>query len=212
VASIPVHEAMAFTAVSRHLVMDSKYPLEEELLRAARVAFAKLEGTEFITGTGVGEFMGLNSLTLPTANVITGSDSTNHKVSAVDIQKLLHETINAAYLAEATLLLNKKTLGAIRQLTATPGAIPMFPVADRPGTLAGVPYVLCPDMDEAGAANRNAVYLLHPSAYTVAQRQDVTVLRLSERYADVGKIGYFIYLRSGGSATLTEAIAKIITA
>jgi HK97 family phage major capsid protein len=211
-AQIPTHEAMCFTAVSRQVLMDSKYPLEQELVNAARVAFATLEGTEFITGDGVGKFKGLNATTLPAGNIVTSTDASGHSVLDTDLAKLLFETVNAAYLPGARLLLNKKTLGKFRQLKATTGNSLLLPVIDVPGTLAGVPYTLMPDMDEVGAANRNVVYLMHPSGFTVAQRMEVTVLRVAELLAEQGKILYYIFLRSGAQATLPEAISKIVTA
>jgi HK97 family phage major capsid protein len=211
-SNVPVHESFCFTAVSRALLMDSKYDLAAELVNDARIAFAKLEGTESITGDGNGRFRGLNNTTLAAANIVTSTDSSGHSVFDTDLAKLLFETINAAYLPGAKLLMNKKTLGKFRQLKATSGNSLFFPVQDTPGTLAGFPVVLMPDMDEVGAASRNVVYLVAPNAYAVAQRFDVTVIRAPELYAEVGKTLFYIFVQSGGQAVLPEGISKIVTA
>src|SRR5689334_5718470 len=87
-AGVPVHEMMASTVISRALLADSKYPLDAELADAASRAFALLEGTEFIKGDGVGEMMGMDSTTLPTANVLACADSSGHLVAPDDILKL----------------------------------------------------------------------------------------------------------------------------
>jgi HK97 family phage major capsid protein len=211
---IPVHEAYALTVVSRALATDSRYPLDAELVDAASRSFALLEGTEFITGTGNGQMMGLDAATLPASNIVTCADSSGHLVAAADVQKLLGESLSAAYLPGARLLLNPKMLSTLRRLTATSGAIPMFPVVDYPGTLAGVPVSLMPDMPDNAtpAAGRNVAYLIHPQAYRLVVHADITVVRLVEKYADTGQLGFYVFQRTGGQPVDPRGIARLVTA
>jgi HK97 family phage major capsid protein len=212
--SVPVHEMYALTIVSRALATDSAYPLDVELVDAASRSFALLEGKEFVSGTGNGEMRGLDATTLDAANIVTCADSSGHLVAAADVLKLLGESLTAPYMAGARLLLNPKLLSALRRLTATGGAIPMFPVVDYPGTLAGVPVTLMPDMESnsTAAANHNVAYLIHPQAYRLVVHQDITVVRLVEKYADTGQLGFYVFQRSGGQVVDPRGVARLVTA
>lgn len=212
--TVPTHEAYADTAISRHLLADSTYPLDAELVDAASKAFALLEGIEFVKGTGNGEMLGLDSATLPSGNVVTCADSAGHLVAADDVMKFLNEGLKAVYMPGARLLLNPKMLSTLRRLKATSGNTYLFPQIDMPGYFAGVPYTLIPDMDDNAtpAAGKNVMYLLHPSAYALVVRQDITVQRLTEMYAEVGKVAFYVWQRSGGQLVLPEAAARLVTA
>jgi HK97 family phage major capsid protein len=90
----------------------------------------------------------------------------------------------------------------------------MFPVTDYPGTLAGIPVSLMPDMPDNAtpAAGKNVVYLLHPQAYRLVVHQDITVVRLAEKYADTGQIGFMVFQRTGGQVVDPRGVARLVTA
>lgn len=211
---VPTHEMYADTAVSRFLLSDSRYPLDAELRGAFVSAASLLEGKEFVSGTGHGEMQGLDVATLPTANVINCADSSGHLVGIDDLFKLLYQSLKAVYLPGATLLLNPKLLGTLRMLKASSGNTYLAPVQDTPGTFLGIPYALLPDMPDNAtpAAGRAVAYLLHPLAYTVVVRQELVVQRLTEVYAEQGKVAFYIWQRTGGQVVAPEAVARLVTA
>jgi HK97 family phage major capsid protein len=213
-AGIPVHEMMASTVISRALLADSKYPLDAELADAASRAFALLEGTEFIKGDGVGEMLGLDNSTLPTANVLACADSSGHLVAPDDILKLAYNVMPAQYLANARLLLHPRVLGALRLAKATTGNTFLAGVQDSPFTICGLPHTLLPDMEsnETPAAGKAVAYLLNPAAYTVTARQELTVMRIDLLLAQSGQILFYIFQRTGGQVVLGDAIARLKTA
>jgi HK97 family phage major capsid protein len=213
-AGVPVHEMMTSTVISRALLADSKYPLDAELADAASRAFALLEGTEFIKGDGVDEMMGLDSTTLPTANVLACADSSGHLVVPDDVLKLAYNTLPAQYLAGARLLAHPKVIGALRLAKATTGNTYLAGVQDSPFTLLGIPFTMMPDMDDNAtpAANKNVVYLLNPAGYTLTVRQELTVMRVDQLLAQSGRILFYIFQRTGGQVVLGDAIARLKTA
>jgi HK97 family phage major capsid protein len=90
----------------------------------------------------------------------------------------------------------------------------LFPGYDGPSYLAGVPYTPPPDLADNAttAAGNKMAYLLHPLGYSVVVRQDITVLRLPEMFAEQGKVEFYIFQRTGGQPVLTEAVARLVTA
>ena len=212
---VSVHEMYAFTKVSRANLADSHFPLDQELASGAAAAFALLEGTEFITGNGVGCMLGLNSATnIPAANLVACADSSGHLVTTDDILKLVYKSMGAQYIAGGRLLLNPKMLGTLRALRATSGNGYLAPVVDSPNTFLGIPVTLMPDLaDNATPAASNVVaYFLNPLAYAVVVRQDVVVQRAVEMYAEQGMVGFYLYTRTGGQLVLPEAVARLTTA
>ncbi len=211
---IPVHEMMAETIVSRALLADSQYPLDSELADAASRAFALLEGFEFIKGTANGEMQGLDTATLPAANVLACADATNHTVVPDDILKLAYNTLPAQYLAGARLLAHPKVIGALRLAKATGGATYLAGIVDTPYTICGLPFTFMPDMESNAtpAAGKAVAYLLNPASYTLTVRESLTVMRLDQPLAEKGQVIYLIFQRSGGQVVLDTAVARLVTA
>jgi HK97 family phage major capsid protein len=212
---VSVHEMMAFTKVSRADLADSHFPLDAELASGAAAAFALLEGTEFITGNGVGCMLGLNNASnIPAANLVTCADSSGHLVATDDIIKLCYKSIAAPYIAGGRLLLHPTLLGTLRALRATSGNTYLAPVMDSPNTFMGIPVTLIPDLatNATPAAGNIVAYFLNPMAYAVVVRQDIVVQRAVEMYAEQGLVGFYIYTRTGGQIVLPEAVARLTTA
>jgi HK97 family phage major capsid protein len=212
---VPVHEMYTLTQISRAMLADSHYALDQELVSGAAAAFGLLEGSEFIKGTGNGEFLGLNSASnIPAANLVACADGSGHLVTPDDILKLVYKSMGAQYIPGARLLMNPKMLGTLRALKATSGNTFLAPVMDSPGTFMGIPVTLVPDLADNAtpAANNVVAYFIHPLAYAVVVREDMVVQRLVERFADIGQVGYSIYSRTGGQIVLPEAVARLTTA
>jgi HK97 family phage major capsid protein len=211
VAQVPVHDLMTSTILSRSLLDDSQYDLATELADMAARSMALTEGTEFVTGTGVGEMEGLNAQSLPADQVVstTGTSST---IALTDLFSL-EEALPEAYQAGATLVLSRKALTAIRKLqaaTANP-----YLMQDAPGTVLGYSYVVLPDLGDPGTTGNVVAYLGDfYQAFTLVQRLDMTVQRVNEQLgstalAESGKVAFVIYSRSGGQVVVTSALARL---
>jgi HK97 family phage major capsid protein len=210
--AIPTPELYSTTLVSRANLADGHYPLEQVLTDSAARSFALAEGTEFISGNGVGTMLGLHSATLATANKVTTSGSSS-AIADVDLIKLALETVKGAYLPGARFLMNPHTLSKVRQLKATTGNTYLFGAGDGPSTLLGFPVTLAPDLDDSGTTGKVPVYFGDiRQAYTLVVRTDLTVQRLVEKYAEVGEVEFIITERVGGQVVLAEALARLTCA
>jgi HK97 family phage major capsid protein len=212
--SIPVHEMLANTVISRAALEDAKYDVEAELANSAAQSFALLESSEFISGDGVGEMHGLNITTsIPAANLATCADSSGHLVTPDDIQKLAKAMPNQ-YLPGAKLIINPTLLLTLRGVKATSGNTYLAPVLDTSDTFMGLPVVPMPSLPDNAtpAASRVVAYLIHPLAFTLVTRQEMVVQRLNEKFAELGQIGFYFFARNGGQVVLPAAVARLTTA
>lgn len=211
---LAAYEMKTYTEVSRWVLQDSAYDVAAEIRDGASRAFAKLEGKEFISGTGNGEMLGLDNTSLAAGNVVNCADSTGHTVSVDDVNKLLYQTLAADYLPDARLLINPKLLGTLRVLKAVSGNTYLAPVMDTPGTFLGQPYTLMPDLPDNGtpAANKNVLYLINPAAYRIVVRQDIVLVRINELASQINRVGFYVFARTNGHPVLPEALARLVTA
>jgi HK97 family phage major capsid protein len=82
---------------------------------------------------------------------------------------------------------------------------PLFQPSPNAGafdTLLGRPVVLNQYQPSIAATNKAVLFGDFSSGYTFRQVQgDLSILRLNERYADTGEVGFIGYARIGGFAT-----------
>jgi HK97 family phage major capsid protein len=87
-------------------------------------------------------------------------------------------------------------------------------IAGQPGTLFGYPFYRVSGLPSMTATT----FFTEPSVmfgdvnsgYLVADRQQITVQRLDERYADVGLVGFLFRQRVGGDVMRPAAFAKYL--
>lgn len=121
-------------------------------------------------------------------------------------------SLKSDYARRATLLLNRKTVGAIRLLKSSTSGEYIWQTnyqAGSPPTILGLPYLEMPDMpDVAGSAFPIALGDFN-RGYMIVDRVDMSVTWLNELYATSGQVGFLIRKRVGGQVILPEAILKL---
>jgi HK97 family phage major capsid protein len=206
-------EMFALIDISQQNLEDSAFDLEAELSMEAVEQFAVKEGTEFVSGTGVGEMEGI--LTNADVSATNSGSATTIKGTGTggdgDGLLSLKYGIKTAYARNATWIMNRTTLGSVRRLKDGQGAYVWQPgIADgRPNTIDGDPYVEVPDMPSEGVNTYPVAYGDFRRAYSMVDRVAMQLLRDPYTQATSGNIRFLFRRRVGGAVVLAEAIRKL---
>lgn len=203
--NVPAHELSCLVLLSKQLLEDSVFDLEAELRTEFAEQFGVAEGAAFVAGDGAGKPMGLL-----TATGVASVDSA--AVGEVDADTLIElcYTLPEPYARNASWLMKRSTLGAIRKLKDTSGQYLWQPAvaAGQPSTLLGYPVFEAKDMPAVAAGAYPIVFGDIRQAYLIVDRVQLEVQRLVELYAGTGQVGFLGRKRVGGMVVLPEAIVK----
>ncbi|MFQ5658447.1 MAG: phage major capsid protein [Candidatus Methylomirabilales bacterium] len=210
--TLPTHELYALVDISEALLEDSVFNLEAELEMEFSEQFGVAEGAAFVTGNGAGRpegFMDHASVSSDVSgSAATIQDSTGQANGLITLQHNLKE----AYATNATWVLNRKTIGAIRQLKDgqnnyiwQPGNL----ASGIPNTILGNPYVEATDMPNEAANAFPIAFGDFRRAYTIVDRIVMSVLRDPFTQATTGAVRFIARRRVGGQVVLAEAIRKL---
>ena len=160
------------------------------------------EDASFIGGSGVNQPTGLRTGVgdFELTEVNSGDSSAITYDSLVD----LHTRLASQYRMQATWLMNSLTLGAVMKLKDTQND-PIFPVNAIPDKLFGRPIEFSEFMPNI-AANSNPMIFGAFMYYGIADRQELRVQRLTERFAP--NIAILPTARVGGQTLRTAAFRK----
>lgn len=213
--SIPVHDVMAETFLSRNVVDDAAVDIVTELTTAFAEAAAIDEDNQFLTGDGTGKPKGIivGGTTLETG---VGSEvSLNaNLLTAQGILNLIYD-IPTQYRKNAVFILNRAAVLAMRgfvggdghYLWGSPGLV------GQPATYDGYPLHEQETMPTIAAGNYPILFG-DPQGYRIVDRLGMTV----ERYLDgstarINQVLYIMRRRLGGQLTHPERwTAQLISA
>jgi HK97 family phage major capsid protein len=108
----------------------------------------------------------------------------------------------------AAFLMADSTLKFIRKIKTATTNEPIFLPASRPGQpdmLLGKPVIVSDDV-AAMAANAKSIIFGDLSQYMIRDAAGVGVLRLQERFAEVGQVAFIAFLRTDGRAINAGAL------
>ena len=204
---IPAHEYYALVDISEQDLEDSVFDLEAEMQSEFSTQFAKAEGTAFVSGNAVGKPEGFM-----TNSDVSEVNSGNGTALLADGLLTLVHSIKSEYASNATFVLNRSTLSAIRKLKDTAGQYVfqagMSLVSGVPNTILGYPYVEATDMPSVGANAFPVAFGDFSKAYMIVDRVALAVLRDPFTPATTGNVRYIARRRVGGQVILPEAIVK----
>ncbi|WP_430229908.1 phage major capsid protein [Nitrosomonas communis] len=204
---IQAPEMYARIAISQQMLEDSGYDMMAELREDASQQFAVKEGLEYISGLGAAN-QGEGILTnADIAEVVSGSAAA---ITADGILSLIY-AIKSGYAANATLGLNRSTLGAIRKLKDGAGGYLWVPgIANAvPNTIGGARYVEMADMPDIGAGKYPVIYGDFRRGYKIVDRVGIGFQADFMTEADNGLVVFRARKRSGSAVVLPEAIKKL---
>jgi HK97 family phage major capsid protein len=178
---------------SWELLQDSAFNIEGELAELAGIRLGRILNTHFTTGTGSGQPQGI------VAGATLGFTGAGSQTLTYDDFVDLEHSVDRAYRANGAYMFNDTTLKIIRKLKDSQGH-PLW----QPSLQAGVPdnfngkrYVINNDMASPASAAKSVLFG-DLSRYIVRKVKDYTAVRLTERYADLGQVGFLIWCRYDG--------------
>jgi HK97 family phage major capsid protein len=208
---IDAPEMYALVDISQQNLEDSAFDLESEVRMESEEQFAVKEGTEFVTGSGIGELQGI--VTAVAAGEIQTTNSGSAAVIAdgngvADGLISLFHALKTQYTRNAQWILNRTTLGAVRKLKDTQKQYIWQPGLSNgvPNTILGAPYTETPDMQNEGANLYPIGFGDWKRAYTLLDRLGMQLLRDPYTQATSGNIRFLMRRRVGGRVVLGEAV------
>lgn len=209
--TITCPEMFALIDVTNQMLEDSAFDIAAEIREDASEQFAVLEGSEFVSGSGVGEMQG----------ILTHADiSENNSGSATTIADANGQAnglltmkygLKSFYARNASWILNRTVMGSVRKLKDGNNNYIWMPglANGQPNTIDGDPYVEVPDMPNEGAGNYPVAYGDFRRGYTMVDRIAMEMLRDPFTQATGGKVRFIFRRRGGGKVTLASAIRKM---
>lgn len=172
------YELATYTDVSNQLLEDNAYDLQGELTSDLAESFGIAEGTAFVKGSGSGQPDGLMASAAITNAVLTGNASGFPTSNPADVLISVFHTLPAVHAQNGVWLMNRNTLGAIRQFKDGQGRyLVLDPLSQgAPVTLLGRPIVEAIDMDDIGAS-KSPILFGDLQGYRIVDRVGLSVLR-----------------------------------
>lgn len=192
--------------VPLELLQDSFFNVDDLLRDLLTERIGRITNTHFTTGTGTGQPKGVVTESGSGKVGLSGQTTT---VIYDDIVDLEH-SVNAAYRSGASFMFADSTLKALKKVKDTTGRpiwAPGFPGFSNaaPSTIMGYPYTINEDM-AVMAANAKSILFGNFSKYVVRDVMAITLLRLVERYAEFGQVGFIAFSRHDARAIQPAAL------
>lgn len=179
------------------LMQDSAVDIEPLISSIIGERLGRITNRRFTTGTGANQPQG----------VVTGSvlGKTAAGAAAITYDELvdLEHSIDPAYRPGSAWMFHDSTLAAVRKLKDSDGRPIWQPAAQSgaaegaPATLLGYRYVPNNFMAAMGTGNKSIVFGAMRK-YLIRSIGGMTIVRLSERYAEKLQIGLFAFMRRDG--------------
>lgn len=188
------------------LMQDSYFDMDTFVARALGTRLGRLVNNQCTIGTGGGTAPnGINTAAVAAGLIVTGATGSSTSIAYKDLTNVYH-AVDPAYRARPTckFMFHDSTLKVLRQLTDTTGRPLWQPGISAgfgtnfPPTIIDKEYVVNNDMPVM-AASAYAVLFGDLSLYKVRRvAGGVTIMRLTERYADYLQVGFLGFLRFDG--------------
>jgi HK97 family phage major capsid protein len=213
--SIKLHELSAMPKASQRLLDDSAFDVEGWLAGKIATRFTRAEAAAFVNGDGIDKPKGF-LLPAKVANatwtwgnigyVATGAAGDFPASNAADTIVNLVYALPAEYRANATFVMNSKTAGTVRKMKDADGRFMWSDglQAGEPSRLMGYAVLVLEDMPDIGANAYAIGFGDFASAYTIAERPDIRILR--DPFSAKPNVLFYANKRVGGDVTDFAAI------
>ncbi len=184
------HKAGALSIVTNESMQDMFIDLESWIRDDFGVAFATLEETDFVNGTGVKQPRGFML-----DATVGGTAASATAITSDELIDLQH-ALKRKFRKNATWLMNDATVKLIRKLKTTDGQYIWQPglKEGQPDTLLSRPLVTSDEMPLPTASNKAIAYGDF-KWYRILDRRGLYFQRLNELYATSGQVGFLAYRR-----------------
>ncbi|MDN3621465.1 phage major capsid protein [Methylobacterium isbiliense] len=207
--SLTPYELATYVDVSTALLEDNVYNLEGELAIEFAEQFGKAEGAAFVAGSGVGQPKGLFTAA-GIAEVKTGAAANFPASNPADVLIGMFHSLPNVHAQNGAWLMNRKTLGAIRQWKDGQGRyLVIDPISESAATtLLGRPIVECIDAPDI-AANAFPIMFGDLSGYRIVDRVSLSTLRDPYTLATKGQVRIHARRRVGADVTHPDRFVKL---
>jgi HK97 family phage major capsid protein len=195
--------------VSMELLQDSFFDVGTILRDLLAERIGRITNTHFTTGTGSGQPQGVVTGATLGKTGIVGQTTAIIYDDLVDLE----HSVDPLYRPGSSYMMADSSLKVIKKLKDTAGR-PIW----QPGLSAslqtgqesfnsinGYPYQINQDM-AVMAANAKSILFGNFSKYVVRDVREFTLLRLQERYAEFGQVGFLAFTRCDGRYINTAAV------
>jgi len=182
--------------VSNQLLQDSAFNLDGFLADKLGTRIARITNTHFTVGTGSSQPNGVVTAAQNGTTCPTGNTATIPYDSLVNLQ----HSVDPAYRRNARFMMADGTLKILKQLKDTQNRPLWLPglAVKEPDTILGHPYTINQDM-AVPAANAKTLLFGDFSKYFIRRVAGVSLMRLTERYADYNQTGFLAFQRWDGN-------------
>jgi HK97 family phage major capsid protein len=186
------------------LIQDSYFDIDSFVARKLGERIGRALNNKLTVGVGTTEPKGIVPSAVSAGLIYTAPNGSTTSIAFDDLTELEH-TVDPAYRDGAKYMFNDAVLKSLKKLKDSANR-PIWQPAQMAGQYQGAPatindhpYVINNDMATM-AAGAASVLFGDMSAYKVRRvaGENVTVLRLVERYADFLQVGYIGFLRADG--------------
>ncbi len=191
--------------VSLELLQDSAFNLEDFLKQQFAIRFGRGYEAAFTTGAG-GSTAPTGILTAVIASGVTpvvgaganANDGTSSAPTSIGTNDLiaLEHSVDPTYRRGAKFMLADSTLKVVKQLLDKYGRPIWVPglASNAPDQILGYGYTINQSLPSVGAS-KNTTLFGDMSKFIIRKVRDMSVLRLDERYADYGQVGFIAFSR-----------------
>jgi len=182
--------------VSNQLLQDSAFNLDGFLADKLGTRIARITNTHFTTGTGSSQPNGVVTAAQNGTTCPTGNTTSIPYDSLVNLQ----HSVDPSYRRNARFMMADATLKVLKQLKDTQNRPLWLPglAVKEPDTILGHPYTINQDM-AVPAANAKTLLFGDFSKYFIRRVAGVSLMRLTERYADYNQTGFLAFQRWDGN-------------
>jgi HK97 family phage major capsid protein len=182
--------------VPLQLLQDSAFDLNAYIVERLTERLGRIQNTHFTVGTGSGQPHGI----VPQATLgVTGATGETLSLIYDDLVGLQH-SVDPAYRQGGQWMFHDTTLLAIKKLKDSQGHPLWQPnvQAGQPDLLLGNSYIVNQDMPVM-AADAKSILFGRLSKYFIRDVKEISIIRLVERYADFGQVGFLGWARADGN-------------
>lgn len=182
--------------VSLELLQDSAFDINSLIARKLGIRIARGQNAHFTVGTGTSQPKGIVTASTLGKTGVAGQTTSVIYDDLVDLQ----HSVDPAYRVNAKWMMADSSLKVIKKLKDSQGHPLWAPgiAVKEPDTILGQGYVINQDMPAMAANAKSILYGDIPS-YFVRDVMEVVVLRLVERYAELGQVGFIAFARADGN-------------
>jgi HK97 family phage major capsid protein len=198
--------------ISWELMQDSAFNMDAEIRNAFAPRFGRAMNSSCTTGTGSAQPNGV-----VTASTLGKTTASATAFTFAEISDLIHSVDPAYRVSESCgFMFNDVVLNAIKKLAigssdARSLWLPSWREGE-PDRIEGYRYWINQGMDATIDTASKIMLFGDFQYYVIRLVQELLTLRLNERYADNGLVGYIGYMRWDGECVNTAAIKHMLTA